>query len=694
MAVKFGPHDLFVSPLGDDAYRGTSPDISEDDGPLKTLEQACSILRKSKARGEFAGPVTVWLREGRYFCDKPLYFTPRDSGPITFDSYPGEKPKISGGIEIKNWEEKTVDNKTMWVADVSAIVEKCGPFRQLFVNDRRCPRSRLPKKGYYTIKDIPPKETQSSPHAIKDRFICEAGQIKKWKNLKDVEIVVLHYWIDDRMPIESFDEKQNLVICSKTARMSLVDAFGQGNSRYYIENVFEALSEPGEWYLDRKDCLLYYIPCEGESIDSVETIVSAISQLVIVQGEPDSERFVEFLTFRNLCFEHTDWVRPYVTRQAAPDVPGVVSFEGAHNCTIENCTFHHLGWYAVDIRDGCRGNRITGNTMHDIGGGGIKVNGSHSWGTVSRRTGGMVITDNHIYDSGKIYYASTGIVLMHTFGNRVAHNHIHDLYYTGISLGWVWGYWPSVACDNLVEKNHIHDLGKGVINDMGGIYTLGIQPGTVLRNNLIHDIEKHGYGGWAIYPDEGSSYLVIENNICYNVSSQPFHLHFGRENVLRNNIWAFGEEGIIAISRGVRLRWEDKGAFDDGHGGKSFTFERNIVVTDNQPLFVGGMDDPTGGLETKSFLSDLNLYWDVKRTPVYSVNAGHGKAGKEGASKVFEWDEWQKRGYDIHSEIADPRFTNAEQGDFSLAQDSPAFELGFIPIDMSDVGVRPKEKRG
>ena len=93
--------------------------------------------------------------------------------------------------------------------------------------------------------------------------------------------------------------------------------------------------------------------------------------------------------------------------------------------------------------------------------------------------------------------SAVGILSMHSFGNTLSHNHIYDLYYTGISCGWVWGYADSVSKNNRIEKNHIHDLGHGLLSDMGGIYTLGVQPGTVLRGNLIHDVEKANYGGWA-----------------------------------------------------------------------------------------------------------------------------------------------------------------------------------------------------
>jgi hypothetical protein len=311
--------------------------------------------------------------------------------------------------------------------------------------------------------------------------------------------------------------------------------------------------------------------------------------------------------------------------------------------------------------------------------GGVQISGAAAAEPPAGRTGSNHVTDNQIHAGGRVFPSAVGILARHTGGNRIAHNHLHDLYYTGISVGWTWGYRDSVAKDNQIEHNHIHDIGQGVLSDMGGIYLLGVAPGTVVRNNLIHDVTKYHYGGWAIYPDEGSSHLVIENNVCCNTNATVFHQHYGRENTVRNNIFAFGGEGIVALSRAEAHR--------------SFTLQRNLLVTAGPPVFVGGYAHNITQREP-AFESDLNLIWDAGGELTVGANSPRFK--HKPAS--LTWAEWQALGQDRHSLTADPKFTDLaapERGypDFTLAEDSPAFGLGFRPIDLSRVGPRPPEQR-
>jgi hypothetical protein len=193
---------------------------------------------------------------------------------------------------------------------------------------------------------------------------------------------------------------------------------------------------------------------------------------------------------------------------------------------------------------------------------------------------------------------------------------------------------------------------------MGGIYTLGVQPGTILRNNLIHDISAFTYGGWGIYPDEGSSDILIENNVVYNCKSANFHQHYGRENIVRNNIFAFGKESQL-----MRTRTEEH---------VSFNLERNIVYWKDGALLGSNWND-------NNYHLDGNLYW--------KVGGGDVRFGK------WSFEEWKAKGQDVHSSIEDPLFVDPEKRDFSLKPESPALKMGFMPIDVSGVGPRPEFRR-
>jgi parallel beta-helix repeat protein len=272
--------------------------------------------------------------------------------------------------------------------------------------------------------------------------------------------------------------------------------------------------------------------------------------------------------------------------------------------------------------------------------------------------GHHAITDNHIHHIGLVNAPAVGIFVLLSGQNRIAHNEVDHTYYTAISVGWSWGYGETPCRENVVEFNHLHDIGQGMLSDMGGVYTLGVQPGTVVRNNLIHDVNISVYGGWGLYTDEGSSGIVLENNVVYRCQSAGFHQHYGRANVLRNNIFAFNKETQL-----MRTRIEPS---------LSFIFTNNIVYFDTGQLFGGNWGDD---LEM-----DHNIYFDAR-------------AAAGGNSTRETLRAWQKRGHDLHSLFVDPLFTAPGWEDFRLEPNSPALRFGIRQIQMSGVGVRAKFRR-
>jgi len=693
-------HLMYVSPAGNDKWSGRYDHPLPDgtDGPVATLSGARDNIRRMKRDGTWAGAMEVLIRGGVYRLAEPVEFGAEDSGPVRYAAYPGETPVFDGGVRIDNWTERQLNSRTVWIADLPEVRNGKWYFRQLFVNGRRMPRSRYPKQGYFTIEDVPGFSLEGTKEnglfAGSDQFHYADGNIRPWRNLQDVDLIVHHYWVEERMPIERVDEVSRLVVSSRRSVFGMRDDEARTFAHYYVENVWEEMSEPGEWYLDRSEGKLYYLPLPGQKLDQTEAVAPRIECFLRLHGDPAAGLPVEDLIFCGLHFRHSDWHLPpggdpeniagipgmdkqdlASSPQAAYWLPGAISLYGARQCAFLNCKLTHIGFYGIDLRHGCKEIRLVGNEIRDIGAGGIKISGASAYGPASgpesMRTGQHLITDNHIHQGGKVFASACGIVVRHAYANLIAHNHIHDLYYTGISCGWEWTYRDNVTKDNIIEKNHIHDLGFGLTNDLGGIYLLGVQPGTVVRGNLIHHVTKKNYGGWGIYTDEASSHILVENNIVHHTHSQCFHQHYGRENIVRNNIFAFGQEGLASLTR------------IEQHN--AMTYEKNIFLTDGSPVYLGKGEN---ALQRRAFRSDGNLFWDIGGKPIVHANFSKDEAARMIGLESFDMDQFRAMRYDLHSAVANPGFRDPLNGDFTMSEDSPAIAHGFQPIELSDVGPR------
>ena len=203
-------------------------------------------------------------------------------------------------------------------------------FRQLWVNGRRAVRARGPKDGFHEVAGLPPDAPRDKGQ---DRFLFHDGDLRAWDNLNDVEVVALHIWLGVRLPVVSVDEKDHVAAFAARSRDPLTD--GGAPARYYVENAFELLDSPGEWYLNRKTGVLYYWPLPGEKKGDLEAVAPVLTQLVRVEGEPAAKKYVEHVTFRGLGFQHADW-RPVhndaMDVQAAVPVPAAIQAEGAADC--------------------------------------------------------------------------------------------------------------------------------------------------------------------------------------------------------------------------------------------------------------------------------------------------------------------------------------------------------------------------
>lgn len=645
--------EFWVAPGGRDEGPGSR------EAPFGTLARARDAARPVAGKKS----VRIFLRGGTHFLAEPFVLRPEDSGseraPVLYTAAPGEKPVVSAGTPVPRWRVEDLGGRRVWTADLP------GAPRQLWVNGLRAERPRLPREGYFRIAELPDVNRGTPWNQGQKRFRFAPGDLRNWKNLSDVEIVALHFWVDSRMPIEAVDEAERLVTLRKRSVFRLTEDHGPKPARYWVENVFEALERPGQWYHDRPAGKVYYVPRSGEDPARAEAVASRHLHAMKIEGDPGAGRFVEHVRFRGIAFSHgesqspppggpgSDVAGPY---QAAFTSPGLVHAVGYRDGAFEECVFGRTGSYGLELGAGCSRIAVTGCDFFDLGAGGLKIGETRFRPEEPFRTGQITVTDSRFYDGGRVYPSGVGVWIGHSGKNVFAHNHIHHFFYSGFSVGWSWGYNPTGTFENLFENNLVHDLGQGVLSDMGGIYTLGLMPGTVIRNNIFHDIYAHAYGGWGIYFDEGTTGAVAENNVVWNTQDGGFHQHYGKENLVRNNIFAFAREGQIGRSR------------QEKHS--SFTFERNIVCWKEGPFFRKGYSEKPG--EGYTFRS--NLYWNAAGRPVEPGGMPFAK--------------WQELGQDRDSLIADPLFVNPDRGDFRLKPGSPASKIGFKPIDVSKVGPR------
>lgn len=628
----------YVAPGGDDGAAGTAT------APWRSLPAA---VEKARAKKE---PATILLADGRYELSQTLQLTAADDH-LTLAAVPGAHPVVSGGQRLVGWSEDPA-RPGRWTVTLPEVRDGKWYFHQLFAGGQRLPRARTPNEGFFRTRAA---LGTGSPITLPFR----AGDVKaEWVQYPEARLVMLMKWTDLQLPIRAVDTQANVAELPGGPR---ADWMSESDARYWVENVPDALDQPGEWYLDRKTGVLTLLAPAGLNPNRATVVAPRLVTLLEVAGDREVRKALTGVAFRGITFAETDYEMPaegMISPQAAVPVRGAIRVTLATDGAMEGCRLENLGGYALDLGRGAQRWRIQGNTIRGSGGGGVRIGEPDEREPDSLTACGQhEILDNRMTQLGRIFAPAVGVILFQSGHNRVAHNEIADLYYTAVSVGWNWGYQETPCRGNIIEYNHLHHIGQGRLSDMGGVYTLGIQPGSTVRNNLIHDVSSYDYGGWGLYPDEGTTGIIWENNVVYRCKSAGFHQHYGRENPVRNNILAFNLENQM-----MRTRNEEH---------LSFFFTNNIVYFNSGNLLGSSWNN-------ERYVINGNLYFDTR------VGADPEKMKFSGAS----WAQWRARGHDTNSIVADPLFVDPAHDDFRLQPGSPAFKLGFRPIDLTTVGPR------
>ena len=536
--------------------------------PDSSLTDAIRKAREMRRLGQ-ATDVTIHLSAGTYWLYEPIRLRPEDSG-LRIE---GQNAVISGGVAIKNWKRQ---GKLM-VADVPDFNGRPIDFRQLWVNGEKAIRARdvvdfekMNRIRTYDKKNHilwVPKKAVEKLRAYFSPLTSHLSPLTS--HLSPLEMVLHEMWCTSNLRIKRIEVQGD----SAAIRFHHPEAKIQFEhpwpspmtpdtghpSPFYLTNAKELLDEPGEWYHDIREHKLYYMPRESEKLkvksETFTAIVPVLETLVEVIGSAECP--VRNITIKGITFSHTTWMRPsekgHVPLQAGmylteayklrPQIDrpnnhkldnqgwlgradAAVELRHTEDINFEDCRFEHLGGSGLDYVTGCRRGTTSRCTFTDIAMNGYVCGSFSPEGLETHRPyqptdfrevcTQQTVEQSLFYDVTNEDWGCVAICAGYVAGITIEHNTIHDVSYTGISLGWGWNRDQVCMKDNKVHANLIYNYAQHMY-DCAGIYTLGNQPGTVISENVVRDIATPSYvhdpNHWFyLYTDEGSSNITIKDN--------------------------------------------------------------------------------------------------------------------------------------------------------------------------------------
>jgi Right handed beta helix region len=592
--------NFYVATTGSDTNSGT---ISQPFATVNKAKQVVSAVTRKQPK--LKGRITVYLRGGTYFLTEPLVFTPDDSGtktcPIIYTAYANEKVIISGGqLLTGKWQKLsgaevggTENEKSIYQLHIPEVINENWDFKQLFANGKRISRAASPIK--YTKGALPQFATQIKRYDFEGVAKLKTDHLDAWcgfeffnndftksPDLANADVLVYHSWECSWHQVQAVNEKNNTVLFKSPSRYP-VGFFGN-KTRYRIENLKSELDDFGEWYLDKKAGNLYYYAYPNENPDSIQFIAPTLEKLMTLTGDPKNSRSVSYLTFTKLYFQHTayplgitsvsaqqkerakiqfpwiDFSTGYTDAQAAPNAGEAISLTAVTNTNFIDCSFSHLGSFAIKLAEYSHQNIIENCTLNDLGAGGIIVGYDirlplQEGYLPESSPSNNKIFNNFIFNGGLVHPSAVAILVMQANYTAITHNEIYNFPYSGISCGWTWGEGDNYTKANIIAYNHIHHV-MNDLDDGGGIYTLGNQPNASITNNHIHDINRPfgaiGSFNNGIFFDEGSKNISVSNNVIHTIENQYIRFNRSKPDDMNWGVNYFSDEKTDAADVIIR----------------------------------------------------------------------------------------------------------------------------------------------
>lgn len=648
--------EIVVSPEGNDVARGTAQE------PAATLQRAQGLARAALAQGR---GVRVTLMGGVYRLGETLVFTPEDSGtaeaPVLWQASPGQKVTISGGTLLNlRWRPH---RDGIFKADVPADFVS----EQLFVNGERQHMARYP--------NYDPDQRIMNGYAAD---CTSPWRVARWADPAGgfIHAMHSHLWGDYHYRITGKNEDGALGYeggWQNNRQMGMHEAYR------YVENVFEELDAPGEWYHDAKSRTLYFYPPQGTDLD--KAVVESVRLRHLIEFRRSETSPVTNITVRGISFTHAartfmDNREPLVRSDWTTYRGGALFFDGARNCRIEKCVIEQVGGNAIFFSNYNRGCAVQSCRISDAGANGVAFVGDpnaarsplfeyhqrQSYDSMDKGRGPRTsnypadcrVEDCLIYRTGRVEKQTAPVQIGLASRITVRHCSIYEVPRAGINIGdGCWGGHVIEFCDVFDTVRETGDHGsfnswgrdRFWLPDIKQVNALVaahpelpaldcIEPITIRNSRWRCD------HGWDIDLDDGSSFYHIYNNLCLNggIKNREGYGRVVENNVLVNN--SFHPHVWYARSGDV--------------------FRRNIVFTEYRPVRV---DRPWGA--------------EVDRNLLHRPGAA-----VEPALQLQE-----QGGRDEHSLVGDALFVNPPAGDYRVRDESPATGLGFVNFPMDQFGV-------
>jgi len=673
--------EIYVSPTGSDAASGTLA------APLATLAAARDKADQLKAGNT---PVTVYLRGGTYYLNAPVVFGPSNSGtaaaPIVYTAYQAETPVLSGGILVPSTAAWATSSGQIKVTTIATNLK----VDQLFFNGKRQIMARYPNFDSTKILD------GYDPNCI------SAQRVATWSNPAEGPgyFRALHpsVWGGESFTITGKNADNTLNL-----KWSGDNNNGQNYHATYrmVENIFEELDAPGEWYYRKSTGQLFFWPPAGANLSTARIELASQDELIRIVGTATDR--VKYVQFNGFTITHT-----YRTLFSQPYVPllqgdwaiaraGAVYMENAENVRVENCFFDQIGGNGVFISGYNQHHVIYNNTFIDAGASCVAICGLMSavrcprqafGGSCSDKTPGpltndypsFITVDNNMMDHlGRFEKQPAGVCISASMYDTVRHNTVCRCPRAGINF--TDGCWGGHEIEyNWVYKAVLETLDHGPFNAWGRDRNLvwvndtsATELDAMHTTNIHHNRLESAPHLFGVDLDDGSSNYNVYDNLLIGVTLKVWHT---RHNLYVNNI----------IVNGGMTDFLDTYANSNHYVAHNITLDTNVYSLYN-------FTDPSQ-VKSRVKAVDSNCVWSLGRTPKL-VTWGSW------TTSAATWAAWQAAGLDAHSQAVDPQFVDtakvfrpdyAPRGDFSVKPMSPALGLGFKNFPMDSFGVMPLMK--